>query len=347
MKNDYKCIVATWLFKTDLSNLNAGEGGSNLTEIKSYKNGLPYISGQSVRHALRKAIHRENPDAFKCTVESPCGDIKECWLCDIFGYLVPGEGSKRWSPLKVSPAMGQIKSPITADMILRLVNEIECPNCHKKINPLWGREPGEKGIEQGKKLKCPECNKEFKAPYNIRQAIAYRQIIENTYRVSVSIDINALGIEEVPNINYDEKPPRLNGTNYIDRYGENSETERFKRLEAIMTAIANMSDFANQSRGMTSCSPDAILISLQKQYNQRLSSALEMDVEGNVNKDAFEVILKDCLMIEDTEIFAGFVPGIIKNDKEIKQVLEDKEISISNSPREAIMDAIKTLRARQ
>ncbi len=61
---DEKCVIATWLFKTDLSNMNAGEGSTNLKELKTYNNGLPYISGQSVRHALRKAIQRENPGAF-------------------------------------------------------------------------------------------------------------------------------------------------------------------------------------------------------------------------------------------------------------------------------------------
>ena len=63
LKMDEKCVITTWLFKTDLSNMNAGEGSTNLKELKTYDNGLPYISGQSVRHALRKAIKRENPQA--------------------------------------------------------------------------------------------------------------------------------------------------------------------------------------------------------------------------------------------------------------------------------------------
>ena len=165
-----KAIIATWLFKTNLSNLNAGEGSSNLKEIKTYNNGLPYISGQSVRHAIRKAIQRENKEAFKCTVEYPCGNIKNCWLCDIFGYMQP-KGTKRWSPLKVTPAMGMIRTKITTDLILRLVQDIECPTCKKKINPFSSRKDNttganenesetqqQKDIKIGAKLFCPECN---------------------------------------------------------------------------------------------------------------------------------------------------------------------------------------------
>ena len=86
-----KGITMVWLSKTDLSNLNAGEGGGgNVTELKTYDNRRkPYASGQSVRHALREAIERNNPDVFRCTPESPCGDVNNCWLCDLFGYLNP------------------------------------------------------------------------------------------------------------------------------------------------------------------------------------------------------------------------------------------------------------------
>ena len=40
---EYKSILVSWLFETDLTNMNAGEGSSNLKEIKTYNNGLPYI----------------------------------------------------------------------------------------------------------------------------------------------------------------------------------------------------------------------------------------------------------------------------------------------------------------
>jgi CRISPR-associated protein Cst2 len=336
-----KCIVATWLFRTDLSNLNAGEGSTNLKEIKTYRNGLPYISGQSVRHALRKAIEREHPDKFRCTVEFPCGSIKDCWLCDIFGYLLPSEGSKRWSPIKVSPALGQIRNPVATDMILRLVNDIECPHCHEKINPLVKgvREEKKKEIKQGTTLKCPKCGKDFKSPYNIRQAIAYKQLIENIYRVSVSIDIDALGVEEVPIIEGEGTDAKINGINRKDLYGDNSESERKRRTRAILNAISNISDFASQSRELTNATPDVILLSVQKQYNHRLSSALQMDTNGNIDKNTFRRIVEDCLAIPGTKIYAGIIPGIIKNEEEIIQTLNEmksEKLILCNTPRMAI-----------
>lgn len=341
---DEKAIVATWLFKTDLANMNAGEGTTNLKELKTYKNGLPYISGQSVRHALRKAIQRENPTVIKCTPEFPCGNIKDCWLCDMFGYLLPGEGAKRWSPIKASPAMGQVRNSITTDLILRLVHDIECPNCKETINPYWAREKTAGGttvkeIKKGGNLTCPKCNKNFKAPYAIRQAIAYKQLTENIYRVSIAIDINALGREEIPNIEGEGESAKINGINYREYYDD---TERKKRLRAILNAIGNMSDFASQSREMSNASPDAILISVQKQYNHRVSSALKMDENGVIDTESLKGVVIDALEIPDTKIYAGVVQGMFKDESFLKTLKEikDPHIKLCNTPAKAIKEVI-------
>jgi len=65
----------------------------------------------------------------------------------------------------------------------------------------------------------------------------------------------------------------------------------------VLNAISNISDFANQSREMTNASPDVVLISVQKEYNHKLSSALRMDEEGNIDKNTFEDVLNDCLAL--------------------------------------------------
>ncbi len=339
--NGKKSVVATWLFGADLSNMNAGEGTTNLKELKTYNNGLPYISGQAVRHALRKAIQRENPEKIKCTPEFPCGNITECWLCDIFGYLLPGEGAKRWSPLKASPALGQVRKPITTDLILRLVNDIECPKCEQKINPLFGR--GEEGgvrqkeIRQGTELKCPKCGQNFKAPYDVRQAIAYKQLIDNVYKLSISIDVNALGREEVPKIDGEGKNSEMVGIEYKEYYDENKRKERVK---SILTGIGNMSDFASQSREVSNASPDAILLSAQGQYNHRLTSAFEMDEEGNVNSEVFKAVIEETLRVPNTQVYFGLLPGIIKNQEDIDRVATELEkaenFHLCDSPAKAI-----------
>ena len=187
------------MFETELTNMNAGEGSSNLKEIKTYNNGLPYISGQSMRH-VRESIKREHFDEFKCTPEYPCGDIENCWTCDLFGYLAPGD-SKRWSPIKASPALGQIRNPITTDLIFRMVEDIECPNCHKKLNPFSAREDQSIKIKKDSSLTCPHCDEGFKAPYKIMQALVYKQLIKNLYKSSISIDVENIGCEFVPKFN--------------------------------------------------------------------------------------------------------------------------------------------------
>ena len=160
--NKLKGVAIVWLSKTDLSNLNAGEGGGgNVTELKTYDNGRkPYASGQSVRHALREAIHRNNPDAFLCVPETPCTKVEECWLCDLFGFLNPksGEGfDRRWSPIKATPALGQIASDVITDLLIRM------------------------------------SDKEKEGKQTSDQRIAYVQIMANVYRIGLSLDVANIG----------------------------------------------------------------------------------------------------------------------------------------------------------
>ncbi len=337
---EYKSLEISWIFETDLTNMNAGEGSSNLKEIKSYNNGLPYISGQSMRHALREAMKRENKEKFKCTPEYPCGDIENCWTCDLFGYLLPGEGSKRWSPIKASPALGQIREPITTDLIFRMVEDIKCPECQKSIYPLAAREQGVKEIKKGKPLKCPECGKEFDAPYDIRQALAYKQLIKNIYKTSLSIDIANIGLDEVPKIDGD----KLNGVEAIVNIDDNV---RIERVKSIVNATYNLSDFANQSREMVNASPDFVVLGLQKQYNHRLASAIKMDEEGNVNIEHFESVICDALEMEDTKICAGLIKGIVNNEDKLIDSLDKlnkkDNFTLCKSPKDAFNEVISFL----
>ena len=334
---EYKSLEISWLFETDLTNMNAGEGSSNLKEIKSYNNGLPYISGQSMRHALRASMKREFKNEFKCTPEFPCGDVENCWTCDLFGYLLPSSGDKRWSPIKASPALGQIRYPITTDLIFRMVEDIKCPNCESKIYPLKARE---KTDSKGSKLKCPKCNEEFEAPYAIRQALAYKQLIKNIYKTSLSIDLMNVGLVEVPKIDND----KLDGVESLVNIGDN---ERVRRVKAILDGIYNLSDFANQSREMVNASPDFVVIGLQKQYNHRLASTIKLDEEGNIDVNHFQAVIEDSLKMNGNIIFIGLIDGIIKNEVEFKecinQLAENDNLIICEGPKDAFDNVINKL----
>jgi CRISPR-associated protein Cst2 len=126
-----KGIELVWLSQTDLTNLNSGEGGTNLVDVKKYlKDGVeyPYVSGQAMRFYLRESIRRSiEEDKFMCVPNDKgenCGDHLKCMNCDLFGYMLPkkGEGAGvRVSPVKVSTAMGllPLEQNSTIDFLTR------------------------------------------------------------------------------------------------------------------------------------------------------------------------------------------------------------------------------------
>ena len=293
--NDLKGVAMVWLSKTDLSNLNAGEGGGgNVTELKTYDNGRkPYASGQSVRHALREAIHRNNPDAFLCVPETPCTKVEECWLCDLFGFLNPKSGQgfdRRWSPIKATPALGQIASDVVTDLLIRM------------------------------------SDKEKEDKQTSDQRIAYVQIMANIYRIGLSLDVANIGKVITPLYDGKGKNATFNGW---ETTVEIEQEEKIERTVAVLEAIGGISDFAKQARNATSLAPDIFIASTHTRYSHRTLRALELDDDGNVNTETLRVILQD-LEDDGAKLFCGFTPGVVENDEALTQVLDDFGIERSN-----------------
>lgn len=295
-----KGITMVWLSKTDLSNLNAGEGGGgNVTELKTYDNGRkPYASGQSVRHALREAIERNNPSVFLCTPESPCGDVKNCWLCDLFGYLnpKPGQGSdRRWSPIKATPALGQLASEIVTDLLIRMSNK-------------------PKTEDETELASDDEANTE-----KTDQRIAYVQMMANVYRTGLSLDVANIGVVIQEKYEGEGKEQAFVGwktTVNIDV------EERQNRAIAVLEAIGGIADFAKQARNAASLSPDIFIASTHSRYSHRTLRALECDDNGNVDTDTLRVILQD-LQADGATLFFGFTPHVVKNDDELLETVKE------------------------
>jgi len=61
----------------------------------------------------------------------------------------------------------------------------------------------------------------LKTPYDIRQALAYKQLTDNIYRANISLDIGALGVDEIPKIVGGGKDAKMDGMNYKTRYDDN------------------------------------------------------------------------------------------------------------------------------
>ena len=292
---DLKGVAIVWLSKTDLSNLNAGEGGGgNVTELKTYDNGRkPYASGQSVRHALREAIHRNNPGAFLCVPETPCTKVADCWLCDLFGFLNPksGEGfDRRWSPIKVTPALGQITSDVVTDLLIRM------------------------------------SDKQKEGTQTSDQRIAYVQIMANVYRVGLSLDVANIGKVITPQYEGKGKNAEFKGW---ETTVEIEQPQKIERTLAVLEAIGGIADFAKQARNAASLAPDIFIASTHSRYSHRALRALELDDDGNVNVEALQVILQD-LKDDGAELFCGFTPGVVENDEALTQLLDKFEIDRIN-----------------
>ncbi|OWZ83738.1 type I-B CRISPR-associated protein Cas7/Cst2/DevR [Natranaerobius trueperi] len=275
-----KSLSLIWLSKSDLSNLNSGEGGGNLTELKLYDNKTkPYVSGQSMRRALFDTVAREYEDVFKCTPELPCTDIENCWGCDLRGFLATEEnvgGSKRWSPLKVSPALGQLKKELVTDLLTR----------HSDIE------------KEGMKSKD--------------QRMAYVQMVDNLYKMSLVIDTANIGRVVEPEITGNKSDKKFAGWNETVNISGDDKKER---VNATLDAVFNLSGFAKQARSMSDLSPDILFLSIKETYNQRGQQIFDLDENGKLNIDKVETILKEHQLLGN-EIILGLTPGILDEDNE-------------------------------
>ncbi|SHE32761.1 CRISPR-associated protein Cst2 [Caldanaerobius fijiensis DSM 17918] len=302
---DMKCIEMTWLSKTSLTNLNSGEGESNLIDVKKYKwkgEEYPYVSGQAMRFYMKEAIRRLTDFSSSCIPNDKgesCGDVSSCELCDLFGYMSTIEkkeskkgGAKiRVSPVKVAPAMGLLPfdENSTIDFLTR-----------KK------RSSTDSGDLKGDIV-------------NVEMGL-------NIYRSGISIDVYKIGREEV--INED------NGRRTIELKDLVPADERLKRIIHVLDAVKNMSDYSKQARLLTDFTPDFILCSLQPNYNHRLQKAIEIDERQNLNTDRLKEILIQ-LKEDGSYIVAGAISGIVNNLDEVKEVLSELGIELK-LPGEAI-----------
>jgi len=287
-----KCISITWLSEADLSNLNSGEGSGNLTELKTYDRGRkPYVSGQATRRAIFDTMERSFPEKFLCSSELPCVDVEKCWGCDLRGFLATEEGvggDRRWSPLKVSPGMGQIPADIVTDLLTR----------------------------------SSDVKKEGRESSDMR--IAHVQMARNIYKFGLVIDVDNVGRVRLPKIEGKGNKQRFAGwETAVDIPAE----ERRERIKAVLDAVFNLSGFAKQARAAASLSPDIALITLQPTYNQRGLKALDLNDKGEVELDRFKAALEEH-RAAGNEVLFGHIPGVVINDGELVELLQGLGVEV-------------------
>lgn len=283
-----KAIALSWLSRTDLGNLNAGEGAGNLSDLKLYDNGRkPYVSGQAVRRALFDTIQRNYPEHFLCSPETPCADVVRCWSCDLRGFLATEQGiggTRRWSPIKASPALGQISKEVVNDLLIR----------HSDIK------------------------KEARESKDMR--LAYVQMMENTYKVNIVIDVEQVGRVIQPII----ESQRVTGYETTIDIGTE---ERLTRIHALLDAVYHLSGFAKQARAINSLAPELLLLTLKSSYNQRGLNVLDLDENGNINCEQLNIVLKEQKILGD-QTCVGWTPGVINNEAEVRSIFEQFEIPV-------------------
>ncbi|HDS44725.1 MAG TPA: type I-B CRISPR-associated protein Cas7/Cst2/DevR [Methanomicrobia archaeon] len=301
-----KAISAVWLAETDLTNLNAGIGGSNLVDLKKYKKGgvdYPYVSGQAMRYYLKEGIRRLVSSDKYCVANDKgetCGAIESCILCDLFGFLttLKEQGAQiRVSPIKMSPAMGllPLNDNLTIDFLTR-------------------RKPQQ---EAGK----------------LSGDIVNVELGVNIYKAGMSIDLAKIGVEEVIEES-DGKRHRKFEAKVED------EKEKNERLKLALEAFKNLSDYSKQARVLTDFTPNLLLIALQSRYNHLLQKAIELKDGRKLNVERLDQVLT---ALKDETIYAGLLSGTLDNEDDIKEVLSSHNVKLM-TPTEAIDQVISEVK---
>jgi CRISPR-associated protein Cas7/Cst2/DevR subtype I-B len=266
----------TSLSHVSLGNHNAGEGGSQLADLKTVGN-RPYISGQAYRHAIKDALKGLTEEGVDCTPDHACGEIGSCKMCDLFGYFNPEElgeevRPKRVSPLRVTPLEGQYDMPVTTDMILQFGVEDEAGDLDPNIG--------------------------------------YRELTENVYKNAVSMDVDAIGRREIERVRDEGAHFERELKNELS-----GDDARRQRVTELIEALQNASQLAGQARHMADFMPDLMIATAIPTYNQRITNALHVDSESQtVDTNALASVLTDLSnMGAKTWVAGTHNPDVIDN----------------------------------
>lgn len=307
MNKELKAINLTWLSKTSLTNLNAGEGETNLVDVKKYRSQgveYPYVSGQAMRFYLRESIRRTlDKEVSMCVPDEKgetCGDPEKCLNCDLFGYMKTtkktsekaGGATRRISPVKVSPAMGLL--PFDENAVLDFLTR---------------RHQMTKGELEGD--------------------IANVEIGTNIYRCGAAIDIRRVSAEE----------DWENGHNVEIK--DFKKVDKAERIRKVIDGIRFISDYSKQARLLTDFTPDILCIAFQNRYSHRLQKLFELDKELTLAPKRVKEILSDVISYSDKVLF-GLISGLIKNEDEIVKVFKEFKIE-RQRPDEVFETALKEL----
>jgi CRISPR-associated protein Cas7/Cst2/DevR subtype I-B len=279
-----KGVSITHLTHGQLGNHNAGEGGGNVSTLKRYA-GRPYISGQSYRHAIRSAYRSLVDEGFRCVPKHACGNIEQCKSCDLFGYMRPDTDLDY--PKRMSPiSVTPLLGQYDADVVADLILQ-------------YGVDTADNDL-------------------------AHREMAENVYRGSLTIDTEAIGRREIQEIDSSAD----DGHEYSRRFEERIDNvDREGRIRETLTAIQHAVKFAGQSRHMADFMPDLVALAVQDTHTHRLANALHVDPEtGGLDIDALGNTLRDVSNLGgDVHVGLSHNPVVIQNWGEVADLFESMD----------------------
>ena len=300
--NELIGLNIVWLSETNLTNINSGEGESNYIDVKKFKkDGIeyPYVSGQAMRFYLKEAMRRELAE-----IEYMCIPDDKGEACGNLDKCIMCDLFGFMTTVKGKGAITRV-SPV-------------------KVSPAMGLLPFDDNANVDfltRRHRSAESGKTEGDIVNV-------EIGTNIYKCGISLDIVRIGAEE----EIDEEKRTVKVRDHIDA------KEKSKRIKKILDAVRYISDYSKQARLLTDFSPDIIAISFQKKYSHRLQKLFELNDKRELNTKRLDEILNDVSDYSDQILF-GMIPGIIKNEDEVKKIVEGKKISVK-SPQEVIKTAI-------
>lgn len=281
-----------------IGNHNAQGGEGNHTDIKEL-DGRPYLSGQTIRQAIRDALHdSDRSEEMNCTPSRPCGQIDQCMLCDLFGYFAEGNDdfpddtpTARRGPLSVPFAIAETATEIVPDQLAQF-DEISGEKDHN---------------------------------------LATRDVAAAVYRGGWSLNADRVGHRRTEEIDED--------ASYSESYSRKDEQAvkpevQAGRVRALVNATTRLTSFAGQARHAADWMPDLVVMGVQETGRNRLMSALKTRQNGNPAELAtrhLEAILSD---VSGQLVAAGnYDPDVISNWDATMDVLEQHDsVTVADSP---------------
>jgi CRISPR-associated protein Cst2 len=312
------CINIAYLFKASIGSINGSFTEGNVSTVKKITlpdgHTLPYISGQSLRHHIRKRMEENGIKLSPLSatdvekgVDVTAGDPEQFVDDDLFGFMIatPKENRRRTSAVRVSASIGMF--PFRGD-----------------------RDLGTKSKE--------ETAGESGAGGNMFET----EIYYNYFRTSILIELDRVG---------SFKPFELKKT---DKKKVEPKTlgkaERIERLRTFFQAMTTLWGGGKQSRILTDLAPKFIITTVQTAKSPIFLEGFRLSQDESLDVDPILEILNDNQKIIK-HVFVGLRSGIFKNESEIKTKLsgfrvdgEGIEVLPVNESIERVLESLKTVK---